>query len=50
MNRDEVKLVFDNSEDRDKVADQYGSYDNGVCSNSEIKPEQKRNHCPAIVL
>ena len=33
MNRDEVKLVFANEADRDKVADQYGSYDNGVCSN-----------------
>lgn len=33
MNRDEVKLVFDNEADRDKVADQYGTYGNGVCSN-----------------
>lgn len=33
MNRDEVKLVFDNEADRDKVADQYGTYGNGVCRN-----------------
>lgn len=33
MNRDEVKLVFDKEADRDKVADQYGTYGNGVCSN-----------------
>ena len=33
MNRDEVKLVFDNEADRDKVAEQYGTYGNGVCSN-----------------
>lgn len=33
MNRDEVKLVFDNEDDRDKVAEQYGAYGNGVCSN-----------------
>lgn len=33
MNRDEVKLIFDNEADRDKVADQYGTYDNGVCRN-----------------
>lgn len=32
MNRNEVKLVFDNVADRDKVADQYGAYGNGVCS------------------
>ena len=30
MNRDEVKLVFDNKDDRDKVADNYGSFANGV--------------------
>ena len=34
MKRDEIKLVFDNENDRDKVADQYGAYGNGVCSNS----------------
>ena len=34
MKRDEVRLVFDNENDRDKVADQYGTYGNGVCSNS----------------
>lgn len=34
MKRNEVKLVFDNENDRDKVADQYGAYGNGVCSNS----------------
>ncbi len=31
MNRNEVKMVFDNAEDRDKVAEQYGTYGNGVC-------------------
>lgn len=34
MKRDEVRLVFDNENDRDKVADQYGTYGNGVCSNN----------------
>lgn len=34
MNRDEVKLVFDNKDDRDKVADQYGSYGNEVYGNN----------------
>ena len=28
-----VKLVFDNENDRDKLADQYGEYGNGVCRN-----------------
>ena len=32
MERDEVKLVFDKEADRDKVAEQYGSYGNGVCN------------------
>ena len=31
MNRNEVKMDFDNAEDRDKVAEQYGTYGNGVC-------------------
>lgn len=33
MNSDEVKLVFDNEAERDKVAGQRGTYGNGVCSN-----------------
>lgn len=33
MKRDEVKLVFDNVADRDKVAEQYGTYGNGVYNN-----------------
>lgn len=33
MNRDEVKLVFDNENDRDKLVEQYGEYGNGVCRN-----------------
>lgn len=33
MKRDDVKLVFDRESDRDKVAEQYGTYDNGVCCN-----------------
>lgn len=32
MNRGDVKLIFNNEADRDKVADQYGTYGNGVCS------------------
>ena len=31
MERDEVKLVFDKEADRDKVAEQYESWGNGVC-------------------
>ena len=34
MNRNEVKLVFDNEEDRDKVAEQYSTYGNGICSDN----------------
>ena len=34
MNRNEVKMVFDNAEDRDKVAEQYSTYGNGICSDN----------------
>ena len=42
MNRDEVKLVFDNKDDRDKVADNYGSFGNDVYDN--CAPIDKEDH------